>query len=43
MEKCEWCDNGYCGCYGSAEEQEQRETQWFCDGTPEEMEDCGEL
>ena len=43
MEKCEWCERGYCEVYGSAEEQEKEEINWPCNGTPEEMKDCGQL
>ncbi len=39
--KCKWCVNGYCEYWSSAEDQECRETQWTCDGTEEEMIDCG--
>lgn len=39
--KCEWSRHGYCECYGAAEEQEQKETNWPCEGTEEEMQECG--
>lgn len=39
--KCEWSRHGYCEYYSSAEEQEQRETSWPCDGTEDEMQECG--
>ena len=39
--KCEWCENGYCEYCSPAEDQEGRETQWICDGTDEEMIECG--
>lgn len=41
--RCEWCHSGYCECYGDAEEQAQRETNWPCDGTEDEMCECGQL
>lgn len=39
--KCEWSRRGYCEYYSTAEEQEERETNWACDGTNEEMTECG--
>lgn len=39
--KCEWSRHGYCEYYSTAEEQEQRETNWPCDGSEDEMQDCG--
>lgn len=41
--KCEWCREGYCECYGDAEEQEQRESRYPCDGTEDEMRKCGQI
>lgn len=41
--KCEWSRRGYCECYGPADEQEQKETNWPCDGTEDEMRECGQL
>lgn len=41
MEKCEYYQEGYCTCYGSVEEQLESETQWECDGSEEEMQECG--
>lgn len=39
--RCEWCKNGYCEEWATAEEQEERETQWLCDGSEDQMIDCG--
>lgn len=41
MKKCEWCEEGYCTYYKSVEEQLVAETQWECDGTEDEMIECG--
>lgn len=41
--KCEWYDKGYCSIYGTSEEQEEKETQYLCDGTIENMIECGEI
>lgn len=41
--KCEWSRNGYCECYGTTEEQEERETNWPCGGTEAEMQECGQI
>ena len=43
MIKCEWYKGGYCEYYGDAEEQEQRDTNWPCDGTEDEMQECGQI
>lgn len=42
-DSCEWCHSDYCECYGDANDQEQCETNWPCDGTEDEMVECGEL
>ena len=39
--KCEWCNCGVCEYYSTIEEQEENECFWDCNGTPEEMEECG--
>ena len=39
--RCEWSRRGYCEYYSTADEQEQRVTRWPCDGTDEEMTECG--
>lgn len=39
--RCEWSRHGYCEYYSTADEQEERETNWPCDGTDEEMQECG--
>lgn len=41
--RCEWSNEGYCEVYGSSEEQKNKETQWECNGTEEEMLDCGQI
>ena len=41
--RCEWNSNGYCEVYGSAEEQECRETHWPCSGTETDMLECGQI
>lgn len=41
--QCEWCNDGYCECYGDADDQMQSETNWPCDGTEDEMLECGQI
>ncbi len=41
--RCEWYRDGYCEYYCSADEQKQRETNWPCKGTEDEMVECGLL
>ena len=39
--KCAYCQEGYCTYGDSAEEQLDSETQWECDGTEDDMYECG--
>ncbi len=38
---CEWCFNGACEYSASYEEQVENETFWDCDGTVDDMLECG--
>ena len=40
-DRCEFTQEGYCTCYGSVEEQLESSTQWECNGSHDEMLECG--
>lgn len=43
--KCDWCEEGICTYWGDVEDQYEKEQEGipvaYCDGTEEEMEECG--
>lgn len=41
--RCEWSNEGYCEVYGSSDEQKNKEINWPCAGSEEEMLDCGQI